>query len=186
MVLSLSQRRIWLITKIPRLEVICAQQTFLGGLCEDDVRDVVQETALRAWADLEKCVSARSQEAWLAGIARNVVRESVRASEEHASLPAGANQVPDLSRPAPPDLLRVRDVLDQHRGTVTPKQRQALLAYCSCRSVRRAASSLLISRAGLHRRMQRGTAALRLAVRAQEMGARSENRPKGRRPFTYE
>ncbi|WP_432827242.1 sigma-70 family RNA polymerase sigma factor [Dactylosporangium sp. CA-092794] len=77
-----------------------ALRQYIGRLLPGDphrVEDIVQETLLRAWRHLATVAAARSPQAWLTRVARNLAIDWVR---RHAARPTEVDEVDEDSAPA--------------------------------------------------------------------------------------
>lgn len=97
---------------------------------EEQAEEAVSETMVRAMGKIEAYVDSPARiDGWLFGIARNVILETYRASNRHASIdPGRLNEAPDLAAD-PMSVVIAReeyDVLAQAFARLSPQDREVL------------------------------------------------------------
>ncbi|MHB1738697.1 MAG: sigma-70 family RNA polymerase sigma factor [Actinomycetes bacterium] len=133
--------------------------------------DVVQETLLRAWQHPEALAPERgSPRAWLATVARNLVRDGVRARRSRPVEVAVIAEEAVAPTGDPEALLLTWEVLDAMEA-LSPEHRAAIVeTYVYGRTVTQAAQVLGIPAGTVKSRTYYGLRALRLAL--EERGVR--------------
>lgn len=157
-----------------RLLALCAH---LGG--RDAAEDLLQETLLEAWRQRRKVQDVSGGDAWLAAIARNIWRRSLRASHRHARAAEAAVSALELHGPDSTTVELERhelaEVLDSALGLLPDDTREAVVRrFVDGSSHAEIASRLGISPDAVSMRISRGRLMLRRALETSDPEVLSE------------